>query len=68
MNKTGTKAEPKFPLDVYRAFIRDAAAYVSLVVGRKISPAEADVMSEEELKRIAVLIDSRVDDLHRSRN
>ncbi len=68
MSKPSGKPEPKFPLDVYRAFIRDAAAYVSLVVGRKISAAEADVMSEEELKRIAVIIDSRVDDLTKAKS
>ena len=57
--------QPKYPLDVYRAFIRDAAPYVSLVAGRRISAAEADVLSEQELKRLAVIIDERVDDLNK---
>jgi hypothetical protein len=56
--------EPKFELAEYRKFIRDAAPFVSLVLGRKIKPAEADLLSDTEMLVIAEKIDLRVKDLN----
>lgn len=55
--------EPRYDLSVYRNFIREAAPYVSLVIGRRILASQAETLSEAELKAIALVIDSRVDDL-----
>lgn len=53
--------EPKQPLEEYRRFIREAAPYVSVVIGRRILPEEADKIGEEELVKIALLIDARAE-------
>jgi hypothetical protein len=55
--------KPRYSLEKYRQFIRDAAPYVSIVAGRKIRAAEADTITDEELTLLALLIDSRVSDL-----
>lgn len=55
--------QPRYELEVYRQFIRDAAPYVSIVVGRRIQASEANLMTDEELTKIALLIDSRVKEL-----
>ena len=57
------KPDPKFELSHYRQFIRDAAPYVSLIAGRRVSAVEADTLTDEQIKDIAHLIDSRVQDL-----
>jgi hypothetical protein len=51
---------PKYTLEEYRKFIREAAPYISLIAGRKIKAAEADSMNDEELTRLALVIDERV--------
>ncbi|RYZ74425.1 MAG: hypothetical protein EOP05_09235 [Proteobacteria bacterium] len=56
--------EPKFELAEYRKFIREAAPFVSLVLGRKLKPAEADLLSDTEMVVIAEKIDKRVKDLN----
>ena len=56
--------EPNFPLADYRKFIRDAAPFVSLVLGRKVKAAEADLLSDTEMLDIAEKIDKRVKDLN----
>ena len=55
---------PNFDLSAYRKFIREAAPFVSLVIGRKVKAAEADVLSDEALVEIAEKIDARVKDLN----
>ena len=55
--------KPRYDLEIYRKFIREAAPYVSIIIGRKLQPEEADTLSEDELVDLAVRIDSRVDDL-----
>jgi hypothetical protein len=57
------KAKPRYELSKYREFIRDAAPYVSLIVGRRISAVEADLMTDDQIREIAVKIDERVKDL-----
>lgn len=57
------KAEPKYELSRYRQFIREAAPYVSLIVGRRLSAVEADLLSDEQIRQIAIKIDERVKDL-----
>ena len=57
------KPDPKFELSHYRQFIRDAAPYVSLIAGRRVSVVEADSLTDDQIKDIAHLIDSRVKDL-----
>ena len=59
--------KPKYHLDVYRKFIREAAPYVSIVVGRKVSPKEAETLTDEQLTPMALLIDMRVEDLDKSK-
>ncbi len=54
---------PRYHLDEYRKFIREAAPFMSLVAGRKIRPSEADTMSDEALEALALLVDQRVDAL-----
>lgn len=54
---------PRYHLDVYRKFMRDAAPYVSLIAGRKIKPSESETWSDDEVRRLALLIDSRVAEL-----
>lgn len=56
--------EPKFELAEYRKFIREAAPFVSLVLGRKLKPAEAELLSDTEMLVIAEKIDKRVKDLN----
>ena len=58
--------EPKFPLSEYRKFIREASPFVSLVLGRKIKAAEADLLSDAEMLIVAEKIDLRVKDLNAS--
>ena len=58
--------EPKYDISEYRAFIRDAAPFVSLILGRKIHPNEADLLSNEEMLKVAEKIDLRVNDLNAS--
>lgn len=58
---------PKFELEVYRQFIRDAAAFVSLVAGRRIHTADAELMTNEQMIQIALLIDERVESLEKDR-
>ena len=55
--------KPKYDLETYRQFIRDAAPYVSIVAGRKIEPFDATKMSDAQITQLALLIDSRVSDL-----
>ena len=57
------KPDPKFELSHYRKFIREAAPYVSLIAGRRISAVEADTLTDEQIRDIAHLVDSRVQDL-----
>lgn len=57
------KPDPVYELSHYRQFVRDAASYVSLIAGRRISSVEADTMTDEQVKDLALLIDSRVKDL-----
>ncbi len=56
--------KPNFDLSAYRKFVREAAPFVSLVIGRKVKPAEADVLSDEAMLEIAKKIDERVKDLN----
>jgi hypothetical protein len=58
--------KPRYELAQYRQFIRDAAPYVSLVVGRKIRALDADKLKVQELTEIALLIDERVQDLNKN--
>lgn len=58
-----TKPEPRYELSKYRDFIRDAAPYVSLIVGRRIAKTEADLLTDEQIRAIALKIDERVKDL-----
>lgn len=55
--------QPKFALIEYRKFIREAASYVSIVVGRKLQAADADRFTDDEIREIALLIDQRADEL-----
>jgi hypothetical protein len=55
--------QPRYDLEIYRQFIRDAAPYVSIVLGRRIQPSEANTLTDDEMVKIALLIDSRVKDL-----
>jgi len=56
--------KPNFDLATYRKFIRDAAPFVSLVIGRKIHASEGDLLSDEAITEIAAKIDERVKDLN----
>lgn len=58
--------KPKYELDAYRKFIRDAAPFISLVAGRRIKASEADTMSDEDLTKLAIQIDLRVEDLNKT--
>ena len=58
--------QPKFDLPTYRKFIRDAAPFVSLVIGRKIKAGEGDLLSDDALVEIAEKIDLRVKDINAS--
>ncbi|HVK60934.1 MAG TPA: hypothetical protein VM432_05260 [Bdellovibrionales bacterium] len=58
------KTTPKFELKVYRDFIREAAPYVSLILGQKVKADDADKLSDAELSKIALKIDERVTDLN----
>jgi hypothetical protein len=55
--------KPKYDLETYRRFVREATSYVSIIVGRKIRAEEADTMSDTEVMELALKIDTRVDDL-----
>jgi len=61
--KIKSDPRPRYHLDEYRKFIREAAPFLSLVAGRRIHPNEAETMSDEALKTLALLIDQRVEDL-----
>ena len=54
---------PRYELSQYRQFIRDAAPFVSLIAGRRISKAEAELLTDEQMTALALMIDKRVDDL-----
>lgn len=54
---------PKYELERYRQFIREASPYVSIIAGRRLKPEDADKMSDEQISELALLIDSRVADL-----
>lgn len=56
--------KPNYDLSAYRKFIREAAPFVSLVIGRKVKAAEADLLSDEAMLEIAEKIDARVKDLN----
>lgn len=58
--------KPRYELNVYRQFIKEASPYVSLVVGRRIQPADADLMTDEQVTQLALLIDERVKDLNKT--
>lgn len=57
---------PRYSLDEYRKFIREASPYISLIAGRRIRPSEADTMTDEALEKLALMIDARVDDLKKN--
>lgn len=57
------KPTPRYEIARYREFIRDAAPYVSLIVGRRIAAVEADLLTDDQIREIAVKIDSRVKDM-----
>lgn len=59
--------QPRFHLDAYRKFIREATPYVSLIAGRRMKANEAESMSNQELTKLALLIDDRVADLNASK-
>jgi hypothetical protein len=61
-----SEKSPKYTLEEYRKFIREAAPYISLVAGRKIKPAEAESMSDDELTKLALIIDERVSALKKN--
>lgn len=52
--------QPLHDLESYRQFIRDAAPYVSVVIGRKLTAKDAEKFSDEEMTKIALMIDERV--------
>ena len=58
--------EPKFELAAYRKFVREAASFVSIIIGRKINASEGDLLSDDEMVKIAEKIDVRVQDLNSS--
>ena len=60
--------KPKYALETYRRFIREATSYVSLIVGRKMQASEADTIEEIELFALALQIDARVDDIKARRH
>lgn len=55
--------KPRYELEVYRQFIRDAAPYVSVVIGRRLQAADGNLLTDDEISKIAVIIDERVKDL-----
>lgn len=55
--------QPQYELSQYRQFIRDAAPFVSLIAGRRISAVEADLLSDDQIRTLALQIDQRVKDL-----
>jgi hypothetical protein len=59
--------KPKYELQRYRDFIREAVPYVSLIIGRRMSAAEAALLTDDEITKIALVIDSRVGDLNKSK-
>lgn len=58
--------QPKYDIATYRKFIKDAAPFVSLVIGRKIHASESDLLSDEAMIAVAEKIDARVKDLNAS--
>ena len=60
------RPKPKYTLDEYRKFIREAAPYVSIVAGRKLGPEDADRMSDEELTKLALALDQRAEELKKN--
>jgi hypothetical protein len=61
--KVKSDRRPRYHLDEYRKFIREAAPFMSLVAGRRIRPSEAETMSNEALEALALLVDQRAEDL-----
>jgi hypothetical protein len=59
--------KPKYELQKYRDFIREAGPYVSLIIGRRLKAADAALLTDAEIAKIALLIDSRVGDLNKSK-
>lgn len=59
--------KPKYELDEYRKFIREAWPYVSIVARRKIRPEDADRLRDDEIREIALLIDERAEELRKRR-
>ena len=58
--------KPKYELERYRQFIRDAAPYVSILLGQRIQPTDADKLTDEQITAIGLLIDDRADDLKKA--
>ncbi|MES2965039.1 MAG: hypothetical protein V4760_14230 [Bdellovibrionota bacterium] len=54
---------PRYELEIYRQFIREAAPYVSVIIGRRIQVSEASLMTDDEIAKIALIIDERVKEL-----
>jgi len=63
--KMKPERRPRYSLEEYRKFIREAAPYMSLIAGRRIRPSEAETMTDEEVEKLALIVDSRVDDLNK---
>lgn len=59
----GAPAQPRFALEAYRKFIREASPYISVIAGRRVKPADADTMTDEQVTALALVIDSRIKDL-----
>lgn len=59
----GSSRAPRYHLDAYRKFIREASPYISVIAGRRVKPSEAESMSDQQVTEIALLIDDRVAEL-----
>jgi hypothetical protein len=55
--------QPRFELEAYRKFIRDASPYISVIAGRRVKPTEAETMTNAQVTELALILDSRVKDL-----
>ena len=55
--------KPRYEIETYRQFIRDAEAYVSLIIGRRVKASEANLLTDDEIAKIALQIDARVSTL-----
>lgn len=62
------RTRPKHALDEYRKFIREAAPYVSVVMGRRIEALDADRFSDDEIETIAIVIDGRAEALKKEKS